>query len=168
MLKSRLRQIAAFVVAGCAMWLSSAPTHAQSNVLYPLTCESQGGAPELCDFKDPVLAAEFVRQLSRTGCGNNIFFTPTGLQVVGGCRAAFNVLVSTSRQAYPLSCSSDRFQPRQCIAPEAIAQGRQIRAAWIVSRESDKPCAQGREFFIEGDRIEVSGGCRANFLYTLE
>ena len=118
----------------------------------------------------PVIGATVFARKSRAACviGSNVTFTQTGIVVSGGCRAYFNLTVQSERPAYTLSCSSDNIGVRDCVAPEARAQGSSIHAVWLGNQESFSSCRLGLDYRIIGDTLRVSGGCRAVFNYTVE
>jgi hypothetical protein len=150
------------------LFMCGPTTHAQS-VNVPLLCESQRLAAVNCDLTEPVSNVRLARIFSDAPCNiSNVAFNPTGITVTNGCRALFNVTLATTRQVAEVSCSSDNFQPRTCVAQAARDAGSTVHAVWAVERQSRNSCQIGQQVFIEGDSITVTGGCRGRFFYTVE
>ena len=159
-------------LALCVAQLALTPhtTQAQANTV-KLVCESHDFRSLTCDTREPLFSIFLSEQLDRGGnCLQfpNMQFSNTGVTVNGGCRGRFIVTFQNPVPTFELACSSDRYQPRTCAAPAAQQSGKNIRALWLLTRDSKSPCIVGENVFATGNGIQVTGGCRGTFAYTLE
>lgn len=166
------RNLFKWAFALCAMQLLFSTHAAQAQgTTSSLACESHDYRPLTCDVREPLFVAYLSEQLDRGGnClkPGNMQILPTGVFVTGGCRGRFVIGFQENIPTYQVACSSDRYQPRTCVAPAARDSGKPIRALWLSSRDSKSPCVVGENVLFSGDSVQVSGGCRATFTYTLE
>lgn len=137
-------------------------------------CENFGPSPSVCYAGDRIQNIQVVRQLSNAACviGANVRIDRSNIIVMDGCRADFEVLLSSQGGGYPqppynpirttiLQCDSDFKLLNSCAV-----NGRIIDVQ-LVSQRSNAPCELGRSWGYDQSRVWVDRGCRASFRVTL-
>jgi hypothetical protein len=135
-----------------------------------LTCESVGGARQVCKAKTQG-NVRLVQQLSRTACVRDRTwgFDNAGIWVSGGCRAQFDYGVANtaatstaaSATATSVTCESVGDQGKRC----KIGDTGKVSVK-LQKQLSRSPCTEDDTWGVDTHSLWVTGGCRAVFTVT--
>jgi hypothetical protein len=173
-MKSRLFLIASLV--GLFFGLSAnAQGHGGVLVERQILCASNGYNQTECNTGlDRTYNVYMARQLSKSACiqGQSYSIYGNRISVRNGCRAIFVAKGITSfpqgsDQTYGnlvtrnILCESQSYNMTSCHLPF-----RQVDRVYVGQQFSNSPCIQGQSYFVYGNTLQVSNGCRASFVVT--
>lgn len=140
-----------------------------------ILCASNGYKPAECNTGlDRTHSVYMARQLSKSACIQGQSYSIYGDRIIvsNGCRAIFIARGTTSfpqggDQTYGyvvtrnVVCESQSYNTASCHLPF-----RQVNRIYVGQQFSKSACIEGQSYFVYGNTLQVSNGCRASFVVT--
>jgi len=121
---------------------------------------------------DRTMNVYMARQLSKSACiqGQSYSIYGDRIMVSNGCRAIFvargltsfpqgNDQVLESQVTRNVLCESQSYETANCYIPL-----RRVDRVYVGQQYSKTACIQGKTYFVYGNNLQVTNGCRASFV----
>lgn len=140
-----------------------------------LYCASNNYKPAECNTGlDRTMRVYMSRQLSKSACieGQSYSIYGDRILVRNGCRANFvargitsfpqgNDQILEAPVTRTVVCQSINYNPVSCYIPL-----RRVDRVYVGQQLSNSACIEGQSYFVYGNNLQVTNGCRASFVVT--